>query len=139
LLDRLARSHPWMREMRDEQADGVNPESIREIIERNFGKVAVLDDGKPVEWRDDWVCKVGINYKAIADELNAALGGGECESCDTRWHQLFGTPERAARVIVALNNCRVVDCIDCWARGSCRYYGCGDDYDALLEWLRGDA
>ena len=56
-----------------------------------------------------------------------------------RWHELFGTPERAARVIVALNNCRVVGCVDCAARGACRYDGCGDDYDALLEWLRGDA
>ena len=45
-------------------------EQVREAIERNFGKVAVLDDGKPVEWRDDWVCKVGIDYRAIADELN---------------------------------------------------------------------
>lgn len=54
-------------------------EQVREAIERHFGKVAVLDDGKPVEWRDDWVCKVAIDYRGIADELNAALGGGECE------------------------------------------------------------
>lgn len=46
-------------------------EQVREAIERNFGKVAVLDDGGPVEWRDDWVCNIRINYKAIADELNA--------------------------------------------------------------------
>lgn len=57
----------------------------------------------------------------------------------SRFAELFGTPERAARVIVTLNNCRVTDCIDCWARGACRYYGCGDDYDALLEWLRGES
>lgn len=57
----------------------------------------------------------------------------------SRWHQLFGTPERAARVIVSLNNCRVVCCEDCAARGACKYDGCGDDYDALVEWLRGDA
>lgn len=48
-------------------------EQVRKAIERNFGKVAVLDDGEPVEWRDDWVCKVGINYKAIADELNSRV------------------------------------------------------------------
>lgn len=53
-------------------------EQVREAIERNFNKVAVLDDGKPVEWRNDWVCKIGIDYKAITEELNAALGGGEC-------------------------------------------------------------
>jgi len=55
----------------------------------------------------------------------------------SKYAEMFGTPERAARVIAALNNCRVTDCIDCWARGACRYYGCGDDYDALLEWLKG--
>ncbi len=54
-------------------------EQVRETIERHFGKVAVLDDGKPVEWRDDWVCKVAIDYRAIADELNATMGAGECE------------------------------------------------------------
>lgn len=57
---------------------------------------------------------------------------------ESRWHELFGTPERAARVVVALNNCLVVCCEECAARGACRYDGCGDDYDALLEWLRGD-
>lgn len=53
-------------------------EQVRDAIERHFGKVAVLDDGKPVEWRDDWVCKVAIDYRGIADELNAALGIGTC-------------------------------------------------------------
>ncbi len=56
----------------------------------------------------------------------------------SRWSELFGTPERAARVIVALNNCRVTDCIDCWARGACKYFGEGGEYDTLLEWLRGE-
>ena len=46
---------------------------VQEAIERHFGKVAVLDDGGPVEWRDDWVCKVGIDYRGITDELNATL------------------------------------------------------------------
>lgn len=65
----------------------------------------------------------------------------EYEAVDTqgRWYQLFGTPERAAQAVVALNNCRVVGCADCVARGACKYDGCGDDYDALLEWLEGDA
>ena len=49
-------------------------EQIGEAIERNFMKLCVLDDGKPVEWREDWVCRVGIDYRAIADELNATLG-----------------------------------------------------------------
>lgn len=58
-------------------------EQVREAIERHFGKVAVLDDGKPVEWRDDWVCKVAIDYRGIADELNATLGSGMCELVET--------------------------------------------------------
>lgn len=66
-------------------------------------------------------------------------GVGRSKDGVSRWHELFGTPERAARVIVALNHCRVVCCEECAARGACRYDGCGDDYDALLEWLRGDA
>ena len=59
------------------------------------------------------------------DELNARAER-TCEG--TRWHELFGTPERAARTLHEL----------C---GGC----CGlpeqvrGDYDALLEWLRGDA
>lgn len=57
--------------LRERTSGTLTVEQVREAIERNFGKVAVLDDGGPVEWRDDWVCKVGINYKAIADELNA--------------------------------------------------------------------
>lgn len=55
-------------------------EQIGAAIERNFTKICVLDDGKPVEWREDWVCRVGIDYKAIADDLNATLGSGECDA-----------------------------------------------------------
>ena len=60
-------------------------EQVREAIERNFGKVAVLDDGGPVEWRDDWVCKVGINYKAIADELNVRAERTCHNTHENRW------------------------------------------------------
>ena len=52
------------------EAMKLTAEQVRETIERHFCKVAVLDDGKPVEWRDDWVCKVAIDYRAITDELN---------------------------------------------------------------------
>ena len=64
--------------LRDATHGTLTVEQVRESIERNFGKVAVLDDGKPVEWRDDWVCKVGIDYKGIADELNE-LGSRTCK------------------------------------------------------------
>ena len=65
---------PQLREEGEAMSMKLTAEQVREAIERNFDKVAVLDDGNPVEWRDDWVCNVGINYKAIADELNATLG-----------------------------------------------------------------
>lgn len=77
----------------------------------------------------------GEHHEFGADSLIRLLEGYEGAS---RYHELFGTPERAARTTVALNNCRVVCCEDCAARGACRYDGCGDDYDALLEWLRGE-
>lgn len=69
--------------------------------------------------------------ESLSDKLQGVMG--------TRYSELFGTPERAARTAVALNNRRVVSCEDCAARGACRYDGCGDDYDALLEWLEGGA
>lgn len=56
----------------------------------------------------------------------------------SRWHELFGTPERAARSIA--NVCQYHGCFDCsygcLADGT--VCGCGD-YDTLLEWLRGEA
>ncbi len=103
----------------------------------------------------------------IADELRKAFGGferviidvdGERHEFDadslirmlesyegaSRYAELFGTPERAARTMIAVHGeCETSkscypDCPfgaaptcprDCWP----------DDYDALLGWLRGDA
>jgi hypothetical protein len=54
---------------------------------------------------------------------------------DTRWHELFGTPERAARTIADACTTDPGDgCIGCPAFGA--KCGCGG-YDALLEWLKG--
>jgi hypothetical protein len=52
----------------------------------------------------------------------------------SRWHELFGTPERAARTLA--NNCHRDGCIACPALDADCNVG---DYDKLLEWLRGDA
>lgn len=56
----------------------------------------------------------------------------------TRWHELFGTPERAARTLQDMcngsENCKDLRCPalqDTEAQ-------CGN-YKLLLEWLRGDA
>jgi len=56
---------------------------------------------------------------------------------ESNYEKLFGTPERAARTLLdACDNCGQNDC------SGCQVYELtsgGDlDYDALLEWLRGD-
>lgn len=61
----------------------------------------------------------------------------------TRWHSLFGTPERAARTLRKNGKC-IPACYECLVRDECANLPEGsecpmDDYDALLEWLRGDA
>ena len=67
-------------------------------------------------------------------------GYRRCDFYDdkSRWFELFGTPERAARTLLdACDNCGQDEC------SGCQVYELtsgGDlDYDALLEWLRGDA
>lgn len=52
----------------------------------------------------------------------------------TRWHSLFGTPERAAQLIA--DNCEYLDyCVQCWIRAA----NCDGKYSTVLEWLRGEA
>lgn len=73
----------------------------------------------------------------------------ECDfyepSDKSRWHELFGTPERAARTYLDyfLNGCDGSTCADgCPFFDTSAYMNCAigiDDYDKLLEWLRGDA
>ena len=57
------------------------------------------------------------------------------QGAKSRWHELFGTPERAARTLA--DNCPGGSCGGC---PGIKAETCGlGDYDALLEWLRGDA
>lgn len=54
---------------------------------------------------------------------------------DTRWYELFGTPERAAKTISDA-------CGESEYCGGCpavEMYCHNGNYDALLEWLRDDA
>ena len=76
-----------------------------------------------------------------------------CKTCDfyeggeTRYEQLFGTPERAARTLT--NICQfahggeLCDRCQCYLFGDCdkmlRLKSERSIYDAQLEWLRGDA
>ena len=78
--------------------------------------------------------------ESLRDRLQELQGvGGE-----SRYSELFGTPERTVRTLISVRG-------ECDSRGQC-YPNCpfGDaptcpsncesrDYDALLEWLRGDA
>ena len=68
----------------------------------------------------------GERHEYDADALIRLLEGYEGAHDKSRWHQLFGTPERAARTIADISE-RV------------NLNGIGGDYDELLEWLRGDA
>ena len=71
--------------------------------------------------------------------------GGECESCESNYQRLFGTPERAARTLAgmdvdACNWCvnssgNPEDCRSCPYEYN--YYGCClPDGFSLLEWLK---
>ena len=61
------------------------------------------------------------------------------ENVGTRWHELFGTPERAVRTLVEMRqhcDCNMCDCFGCpmYNDGDC-LQGTGFE-DTLLEWLR---
>lgn len=55
----------------------------------------------------------------------------------SRYSELFGTPERAARTLHSF--CKDCFCGDCSTCGLPDWADYRHDYDALLEWLRGDA
>lgn len=56
----------------------------------------------------------------------------------SRWAELFGTPERAARTISTTAKCfdHEIACRDCMYESYCNTQ-C--EYDALLEWLGGES
>lgn len=58
---------------------------------------------------------------------------------ESRYAELFGTPERAARTLSVMQRCElgiIGNCDECELHDACRVRD--GDYDALLEWLRGD-
>lgn len=58
----------------------------------------------------------------------------------TNYERLFGTPERAARTVMARNDCRVISCPVCAARDVCKYQGeATGSAEELVEWLKGGA
>ena len=80
----------------------------------------------------------GEQHEFHADSLIQMLEDYEDAQGMNNHMRLFGTPERAARTVTALETCRVVSCEECVASGVCKYQCDYDfDYDAMLEWLRG--
>lgn len=91
-----------------------------EVIRGVEGCCLAFDDTRiagPKPWGGGTVIhawEIDERTRAAIDDWMAAKDGRK-----SRWYELFGTPEKAARTLAE-------DYTDC-------------DYDALLEWLRGDA
>ena len=85
------------------------------------------------------ICSCGLEIRQGAndteDELRIIWNTRANEN--TRWHELFGTPERAARTLVDRHlACNAYGCSCCPLERCCPENG---NHDVLLEWLRGDA
>lgn len=91
-------------------------------IESRPEEIAVLDSVLFRCWQMGWL-----------DKLRDA---------DTRWHELFGTPERAANTVLALQVCPMSkdECEECPAYDVCfEYYKDGRTVYEMAKWLRGYA
>lgn len=90
---------------------------------------------------DEQVRKVQRHIdKATLDQVAGRLADFGYVKVDdkSRWLELFGTPERAARTLAG----RGTDCYCCPVRDAgghdCADFNClMNDHDALLEWLKG--
>ena len=100
-----------------------------EVIRGVEGCCLVLDDTRiagPKPWGGGTVIhawETDREYKAVDTQ--------------SRWHELFGTPERAARTLEnGTPMCDWCDTQACDKRGGeCSLF----DYNVLLEWLRGES
>lgn len=105
---------------------------INKLLDRlrdvgNLHEFAELFD---FSWHDDTDWTWHDVAVRMADEIEAEL----CGSVDrSRWHELFGTPERAARTI------REIRCASAACEGCPFYEACGHGKAELLEWLKGGA
>lgn len=72
------------------------------------------------------------------DSYCPECGGELHEGMDkSRWYELFGTPERVARTLMGIcEECEEGMCIGCKIDPLMGY---ATNYDALLEWLGGEA
>ena len=74
--------------------------------------------------------------ESLRDKLQELQGvGGE-----SRYTELFGTPERTAKTLSIMQRCElgiIGNCDECEMHDACRVRD--GDYDALLGWLRGES
>ena len=110
-----------------------------EVIRGVEGCCLALDDTRiagPKPWGGGTVIhawEIGERTRAAIDDWMAAKDGRK-----SRWHELFGTPERAARTSWFMLMCKEVDCNDCPIADGCDIatdIDCNDGEAALLEWL----
>lgn len=84
----------------------------------------------------------GEQHEFSADSLVQMLEDYEDAQCMNNHMRLFGTPERAANVILALQICPCTkdECVFCPACDVCfEHYKGGRTVYEMAEWLRGDA
>ena len=95
---------------------------------------------------DLWIdhCTPDQAIAATLGRVGSEVGSevtSEVSPHESNYEKLFGTPERAARTLLYVLNCKDsrpwIACSSCPVLGGCvvRDYG----HDAQLEWLRGDA
>lgn len=76
------------------------------------------------------------------NEMTRVRKGGKYSPHESNYTRLFGTPERAANVILALQICPCVkdECVFCPAHDVCfEHYKDGRTVYEMAEWLSGDA
>lgn len=76
------------------------------------------------------------DHDSYCRECGGALHKGMAES---RWHELFGTPEKAAWTVLQLLDCCNTHCEYCGVRTLCDASQVVDGKDGMVEWLRDDA
>lgn len=93
-------------------------------------KIIVREDGYMSAWKQESV--------PIVDYVYVRQDAG------TRWHELFGSPEKAARTVCDISSHELYECDGCpldpiCTEESTRPTPNDGGYGALLEWLRGKA
>ena len=126
-------SVPWMRNklapMLREAADTII--SLRDRLQRAEEDARIIE----IETSHIDIKQGEVITRFVPAEL-------DCIEDKSRWFELFGTPERAANVILALQICPCVkdECASCPACDVCfEHYKGGRTVYEMAEWLRGDA